>query len=78
MHLLWLQRFFIRYTALPGTLLLALLVVPSFSRAQGPQVQSLELAVRLLVFRDGENRYKGVGMAPPGSTVVTLPAGDAP
>ncbi len=32
----------------------------------------------LLVFRGGENRYKGVGMAPPGSTVVTLPAGEAP
>jgi len=32
----------------------------------------------LLVFRGGENRYKGVGMASPGSTVVTLPAGEAP
>lgn len=32
----------------------------------------------LLVFRGGENRYKGVGMAPPGSTSVTLTAGGAP
>jgi hypothetical protein len=32
----------------------------------------------LLVFRGGENRYKGIGMSPPGSAVVTLGGGDLP
>jgi hypothetical protein len=65
MNLLYLQRLCIRYAALTGVFLLFLLVLPACSRAQGPELLSLELAVRLL---PEEQRLTGTAIA-------TLPAG---